>query len=449
MVVVSDFRGDRDWEAPLRALRGRHGVLAVEIRDPRELELPPVGDLWVTDPETGRQLSVNTSRRGVRKRFAKAAAAEREEVAAALRRAGAEHLVLSTEGDWLRALAGHLRRSEMRMRGARGRAGGMSFREPAVLIGLLLLPLAAAAYAVMQRRRRADAARFGNPALLPGLATARPGWRRHLPPLLLLVALGALVVALARPQRTVAAPQRQATVMMVTDVSGSMRATDVEPDRLSAAVEAGHALADKLPDELRLGLVSFSDYAEQTVPPTTEREPVEEALDRLVADGGTAMGDALRRGIESARTPVPNRDGSGSRRLPAVIVLLSDGKNTSGNTRPLDVARQAKALKIPIYAIALGTPSGEIELTDPFSGTTQTIAVPPDPQTLREIARITGGRFFETAKAAELESIYSNLGTRLSSKQEKREVTVAFAGGGLVLLLVGGGMSLAWFGRLP
>ena len=255
----------------------------------------------------------------------------------------------------------------------------MSFREPSVLIGLLLLPLAAMAYAVMQRRKRADAARFGNPALLPGLATARPGWRRHLPPLLLLVALGALVVALARPQRTVAAPQRQATVMMVTDVSGSMRANDVEPDRLSAAVEAGHTLADKLPDELRLGLVSFSDYAEQTVPPTTERGPVKDALDRLVADGGTAMGDALRRGIEAVRTPVANRDGSGTRRLPGVIVLLSDGKNTSGNTRPLDVARQAKALHIPIYAIALGTPSGRIELTDPFSGTTQTIAVPPDP----------------------------------------------------------------------
>jgi Ca-activated chloride channel homolog len=325
----------------------------------------------------------------------------------------------------------------------------MSFREPAVLTGLALLPLAAAAYAVMQRRRRADAANFGNPALLPGLATARPGWRRHLPPFLLLLALGALVIAMARPQRSVAAPQRQATVMMVTDVSGSMRATDVEPDRLSAAVEAGHALADKLPDKLRLGLVSFSDYAEQTVPPTTERQPVEDALDRLVADGGTAMGDALRRGIESARTPVPNENGSGSRRLPAVIVLLSDGKNTSGNTRPLDVARQAKALKIPIYAIALGTPSGEIELTDPFSGATQKIAVPPDPQTLKEIARITGGRFFETAKAAELESIYANLGTKLSSKQEKREITVAFAGGGLALLLVGGGLSLAWFGRLP
>jgi uncharacterized protein (DUF58 family) len=119
VVVVSDFRGERNWEAPLRALRARHGVLAVEIRDPRELELPPVGDLWMTDPETGRQLHVNTSRRRVRERFRKAAAAEREEVAAALRRAGADHLVLSTAGDWLRDFAGHLRRSELRVRSGR------------------------------------------------------------------------------------------------------------------------------------------------------------------------------------------------------------------------------------------------------------------------------------------------------------------------------------------
>ena len=121
IVVVSDFRGDKDWEGPLRTLRARHGVLAVEIRDPREMELPAVGDLWMTDPETGRQLHVNTNKRRVRKKFAAAAAEERDEVAAALRRAGADHLVLSTEGDWLRTLAGHLRRSELRVRRA-GRA---------------------------------------------------------------------------------------------------------------------------------------------------------------------------------------------------------------------------------------------------------------------------------------------------------------------------------------
>jgi uncharacterized protein (DUF58 family) len=123
VVVVSDFRGPRGWEGSLRALRARHGVLAVEVRDPRELELPAMGDVWFTDPETGRQIVVNTSRRKVRRRFKAAAAAEREEVAAALRRAGADHLVLSTDGDWLKDLAGHLRRAEHVRRGAMA-AGG-------------------------------------------------------------------------------------------------------------------------------------------------------------------------------------------------------------------------------------------------------------------------------------------------------------------------------------
>jgi uncharacterized protein (DUF58 family) len=121
LVVVSDFRGERDWEGVLRSLRARHGVLAVEVRDPRELELTPMGDLWLVDPETGRQLQVNTSRRSIRRRFAEAAAAEREEVAAALRRAGAEHLVLSTDGDWLRDLAAHLRRAHRLPPGVRVR----------------------------------------------------------------------------------------------------------------------------------------------------------------------------------------------------------------------------------------------------------------------------------------------------------------------------------------
>jgi len=324
----------------------------------------------------------------------------------------------------------------------------MSFAEPALLAGLILIPLAALAYFSTQRKRRGDAAAFANPALLGGLVTSTPGWRRHLPPALLLLALTVLVLALARPQRTVAAPQRQGNVVMVTDVSGSMRASDVEPDRLTAAVEAGQTLADKLPESFRLGLVSFSEYAEQEVAPTTDRGAVKDAIERLAADGGTAMGDGLRRGIESARTPVPDKDGSGLRRLPSVIVLLSDGKNTSGAVSPLEAARQARELRIPIYAIALGTAGGEIELSDPRTGFTQTVAVPPDPATLREIARTTGGRFFETAEAAELESIYSTLGTRLSSRQEKRETTVFFAGGAIFLLVAGGALSMSWFGRL-
>ena len=267
----------------------------------------------------------------------------------------------------------------------------------------------------MQRRRRREAATFANPALLPNLVTARPGWRRHLPPLLVLLALAALVVALARPQRTVAAPQRAATVMMVTDISGSMNANDVEPDRLTAAVKAARRLTDELPETFRLGLVTFSDFAEVQAPPTTDRSPC------AARSTGCAPRAARRwRSGSSARSSWRARRcrtsaGRGTRRLPSVLVLLSDGKDTQSSISPLEVARQAARLKIPIFAIALGTPSGEVEVRDQF-GCTQRIQVPPDTETLREIARITGGRYFAAPDAARLESIYANLGTRLSSR---------------------------------
>jgi len=324
----------------------------------------------------------------------------------------------------------------------------MSFREPTVLFGLALLPVALLAYLAMQRRHGRRAAAFGNPALLPALMTARPGWRRHLPAALLALALAAMIVALARPQRSVAAPQRAATVVLVNDVSGSMRADDVSPNRLTAAVNSAKVLADKTPDNFRLGLVTFADFAEQTVAPTTDRGAVDAALERMVADGGTAMGDGLARGLQSAQTPVPTENGRGTRKLPAIIVLLSDGKNTLGAKDPLEVARQARQARIPVYTIALGTPSGEVVQQDPF-GFTQHIPVPPDKDTLRQIATITGARFFEAVSAKDAEQIYSRIGTRLTSKPEHREVTAAFAGGAFVLLLAGGALSLVWFGRLP
>lgn len=324
----------------------------------------------------------------------------------------------------------------------------MSFGEPAALLGLLLVPLGLLAYLVVGRRARREAAAFASPALLPNVVTARPGWRRHVPPALLLLALAALVLALARPQRTVAAPQRAATVIMVTDTSGSMKATDVRPDRLTAAIKAAQTLTRNLPDNFRLGLVTFADYAEQQVPPTTDRAPVESALKRLSAVGGTAMGDALLRAMQAARQPVPDQNGTGMRRLPAVVVLLSDGKNTSGRTDPLRVARRARQLGIPVHTIALGTQSGTVEARDPF-GFTQRIQVPPDRATLREIARVTGGRFFAALDADQVKEIYANLGTRLSSKPVKREVTAGFAGGGLVFLLLSAAFGLRWFGRAP
>jgi Ca-activated chloride channel family protein len=254
------------------------------------------------------------------------------------------------------------------------------------------------------------------------------------------------VIALARPQRTVAAPERAATVMMVTDISGSMNANDVRPDRLTAAVEAAKRLTDELPETFRLGLVTFADFAEVQAPPTTDRAPVRGALERLRAEGGTAMAVGLERALELARAPVPDARGTGTRRLPAVMVLLSDGKDTQSTISPLEVARQAEQQGVPIFAIALGTPTGEVEVHDQFGGV-QRIQVPPDTETLREIARITGGRYFAAPDAARLGSIYANLGTRLSSRPVEREITVAFAGGAIVLLLAGGALSLAWFGR--
>jgi len=322
----------------------------------------------------------------------------------------------------------------------------MTFREPAVLLGLALIPVALLAYWTMQRRRRREAAVFADPALMPNVVTRGPGWRRHAPALLVLLAAAALVVALARPQRTVAAPQRAATVVLVNDVSGSMRAEDVDPDRLTAAERSAKLFAEETPDNFRIGLVTFSDYAEQRVSPTTDRGAITAALESMQADGGTAMGDGLARGLAAAQTPVPTEDGKGTRKLPAVIVLLSDGANTVGVNDPLEVARQAAAAKIPVYAIALGTDSGEVVQRDPF-GFEQRIPVPPDKETLKRIAQLTGGRFFEAPSADDAEAIYERIGTRLTSKPEKREVTVAFAGGAFVLLLAGGALGIGWFSR--
>ena len=322
----------------------------------------------------------------------------------------------------------------------------MSFREPLLLVGLALVPLALIAYVVAQRRQRRFAVRYTNVDVLASVA-ARVGWTRHIPALLALLALSALLIALARPERTVAAEQRQAVVMMVTDLSGSMFATDVKPDRLTAAKEAGRALADKLPRDFRLGLVGFGTTAELLVEPTTDKARVRVGLDGLDFAGKTAMGDGLALGIEAARTPVANELGV-PQRLPAAIVLLSDGANTAGEEDPITVAERARRFRIPVYTVALGTQEGYIEHTRK-DGSVFREPVPPDTTTLQEIARETRGRFYQAADAQRLTEIYRGLGTRLATKQEKQEVTAAFAGGALALLVFGMVAAMARGGRLP
>jgi Ca-activated chloride channel homolog len=315
----------------------------------------------------------------------------------------------------------------------------LSFQAPLLLGLLAVVPLVAALYVFAQKRRRKFAVRYSNVDVLA--AVAGRSWTRHVPAVLALLALAALLIALGRPERTVAAPQRQGTVMMVTDTSGSMDATDVSPSRLRAAQAAARTLAKELPEQFRLGLVSFNNVAEQLVAPPVDRSQVQAAIDGLKVRGSTAMGDGLELGLQSARTRVADTEGR-TRRLPAVMVLLSDGKSERG-TEPVEVADQAKKQKVPIYTIALGTQQGTLNRGG------RAIPVPPDNVTLRDIAETTGGRFFAAPSAARLESIYENLGTRFSTRKEKQEVTSAFAGGALVLLLAAAILSLLRTGRLP
>jgi len=322
----------------------------------------------------------------------------------------------------------------------------VSFRDPLYLAALALVPLLVLVHLALQGRRRAAAAAFASPALMPNVVTGAPGWRRHLPVALLIAAVAALVVALARPERTVAQPKRQATIMLVTDVSGSMAATDVEPDRLTAAQEAARSFVDKLPRSFQVGVVAFNQLAELRLPPSTDRTRIEPVIDELIADGGTAMGDGLASGLTAIEAATRGQRAQPGGRPPAAIVLLSDGKNTSGAAEPVDVARVAGRRGVPIYAVALGTPEGVITLQG-IGGLNETIPVPPDPTTLKEVARASKGRFFDAPDAQELESIYDALGTRIGFEETKEEVTAGFAGGGLVLLLLAGGLGLRWFGQ--
>jgi Ca-activated chloride channel family protein len=316
----------------------------------------------------------------------------------------------------------------------------MSFREPLLLAGLALVPLALLAYAVAQRRRRRYAVRYPAVDVLASVAGKARG--RHLPALLALLSLAALGVALGRPERTIAVEQRQGTVMLVHDTSGSMQATDVKPDRLSAARAAARTLVRSLPEEFRLGVISFNTRVEQVSEPTTDRAQVLRALEGLKVQGGTAMGDGLQLGISAIRAPVIGTDGH-PHRLPGAIVLLSDGASTKGSD-PRKIAQEAKRLKIPIYAVALGTRNGMLRQPDG-----KMTPVPPDTATLDSIARTTGGRSFMAPTARDLEAVYANLGKGLATRKEKQEITAAFAGGGLALLLAGLVTGLLRGGRLP
>jgi len=256
-----------------------------------------------------------------------------------------------------------------------------------------------------------------------------------------LLAIAVLVLAAARPERTVAVPVERASIMLMTDVSGSMEATDVRPNRLAAAKRAAHTFVDQVPDQVNIGVLAFNRSPRVLSSPTRERDAIHRAIERMKSSGGTAGGEAI-----ATATEILNRlPGELGRRPPAAIVLLSDGASTSGRD-PVDAARAAKEKKIPVYTVALGTERGTIEVPRRGGGS-ETRPVPPDPEALGEIARASGGKTFTAQTTDGLSEVYERLGSQLGHRDEKRQVTAAFAGGGLVLLLAGAAMSLAWLGR--
>ncbi|MDP4507223.1 VWA domain-containing protein [Nonomuraea turcica] len=304
---------------------------------------------------------------------------------------------------------------------------------------LLLIPVAllAVTYVIVQLRRSAYAVRFTNLDLLDKVAPRGPGWRRHLPAAALLLMFALLVVGFARPQAEVTVPRERATIMVAFDVSASMGATDVSPNRFEAAKQAARQFVRGLPERFNLGLVSFSSNASIAVPPTTDRQAVLMAIDRLSMDSGTAIGEAVYSSLEAIASLDSQEEAP-----PAHIVLLSDGSNTTGRT-VTDAAAEAANRGVPVTTIAYGTPDGTINLSG------REVPVPVDGPALRGMAEAAGGGFYEAASGDELQAVYDDIGTSVGFRTERQEVWQWFVAAGLIFALIAAVTSMLWFSRLP
>lgn len=317
----------------------------------------------------------------------------------------------------------------------------MSFVDPLRLVLLAVVAAAIIAYVVLQARRSTYSLRFTNVDLLASVAPRRPGWRRHLPAALFVVAVAALVVAWAGPTAPTTVPVERATVMLAIDVSLSMQAQDVEPDRLRAAQAAAVDFLAVVPPELNVGLVTFSGVATIAVPPTTDRDLVAEAVQRLQLAERTAIGEAIFASLDAINL-VPTEPGA--EQVPAAIVLMSDGATTAGRADDLAVAAAVEQ-GVPVTTIAFGTDEGAITIPgDPIP-----IPVPVDRTALEVIAADTGGAFFSAVTAQQLEEVYVDIGSSIGFTTAQQDISSWFIGAALLALIATGAMSLAWFSRLP
>ena len=316
-----------------------------------------------------------------------------------------------------------------------------AFLAPGRLWFLLVVPVLVVAYVWRQRRRRSYALRFSSVALLGQVAPRRPGWRRHVAAAGLLVSLALLVLAFARPAGEVQVPRERATIIVTIDVSLSMNAEDVTPNRLRAAQSAAAEFVDSLPPRLNVGLVSFAGSAQVLVPPTTDRGQVDRAIESLELREYTAVGEAIFTSLQAIEA-VPEDPSAPDEPVPARIVLLSDGETTVGRPNA-DGIQAAQAVGVPVFTIAFGTATGTVEL----DGIEQ--VVPVEVEELRQIAEATGGTAYRAESAGELGEVYADIGSSVGFELEEQEVTDRFVGVALLALVLSALGSLAWFGRLP
>ena len=337
----------------------------------------------------------------------------------------------------------------------------MTFLWARMLWLLLLIPALAAAYILAQRRRQKYALRYASLSLVKEALGRGPGFRRHVPPILFLSAMAVMVTALARPTAVVVLPSQQGTIILTLDNSGSMRANDVQPNRLEAAKAAAKAFVAKQPRSQKLGVVGFAGTASLVQAPTTNHDAIDKAIDRLTLQRATAIGSGILTSLnaileEFGEKPValqlepfgvqgqePTPIAPNESLSTAIIVLMSDGQSNTGPD-PLDVVEQAASRGVKIYTVGLGSPEGTI-----ITFYNRSMRVRLDEATLKRIAEKTNGTYFRATSDTDLKQIYESLSTRLVFKPERTEITALFAGVAALLLLASGALSLLWFNRLP
>jgi Ca-activated chloride channel family protein len=323
----------------------------------------------------------------------------------------------------------------------------VNFESPWFLVLLLVVPLMLAFALWLDHRRTKYAVAFTNLDVLASVAPKSRRPIRWVPLVLFLLALACASTAIARPTATVPVPADRATIILLVDVSGSMRASDVKPTRLGAAQAAMGLFADRVPKAVKIGLVSFSSTADELVVPTTDRTLLHEGIDLLVPEAGTAIGDGLALAVQVEKSALAGVHRNKQGWLPGAIVLLSDGAQTRGFLTPLQGAAKARDAGLRVFTVALGTPNGTLDAGG-FGGFGR-FPVRPDPVTLAAIAKATGGETFQAKSASKVQSVYKELGASVATKPSRREVSSWFVGLAALLLLAALGTAKLTGERLP